>query len=62
MEVKGCTLEVDGIGYFPDALTGRGTRHLQELIRAKAAGVEIMMLPCHVEPDSLVIAPSGPCF
>ena len=24
MEVKGCTLEVDGIGYFPDAPTERG--------------------------------------
>ena len=26
MEVKGCTLEVDGIGYFPDAPTERGCR------------------------------------
>lgn len=24
LEVKGCTLEVDGIGYFPDAPTERG--------------------------------------
>jgi sugar fermentation stimulation protein A len=28
LEVKGCTLEVDGIGYFPDAPTVRGTKHL----------------------------------
>ena len=38
MEVKGCTLEVDGIGYFPDAPTQRGVKHLRELIRAKQEG------------------------
>lgn len=36
MEVKGCTLEIGGIGYFPDAPTERGVKHLREL--AKAAG------------------------
>lgn len=93
MEVKGCTLEVDGIGYFPDAPTERGVKHLHELAKAagegfqaavafviqmegitevrpnitiqpefgeawkaaKAAGVRILMLPCHVEPDRLEI-------
>lgn len=38
MEVKGCTLEVDGIGYFPDAPTERGVKHLRELARASQAG------------------------
>ncbi len=38
MEVKGCTLELDGIGYFPDAPTERGVKHLRELIHAAAAG------------------------
>ncbi len=93
MEVKGCTLEVDGIGYFPDAPTERGVKHIRELIKAKNAGyhailafviqmdgvsevypnigthpefgvamdeakdsgVEVLFLPCHVEPDELVI-------
>lgn len=93
MEVKGCTLELSGIGYFPDAPTERGVKHLHELAEAaqagyhaslafviqmegvrevrpnmaiqpefgealeaaKEAGVQIMMLPCHVEPDRLVI-------
>ncbi len=97
MEVKGCTLEVDGIGYFPDAPTERGVKHLRELAaaakkgykamlafviqmdgvsevrpnidthaefgiafdEARAAGVEILYLQCHVEPDSLVIV-EGP--
>jgi len=91
MEVKGCTLEVDGIGYFPDAPTERGVKHLHELAKAvkdgyravlafaiqmegitevrpniqthpefgdafeeaKAAGVSILPLPCHVESDGL---------
>lgn len=34
MEVKGCTLEVDGIGYFPDAPSERAVKHLYELIKA----------------------------
>jgi len=93
MEVKGCTLEVDGIGYFPDAPTERGVKHLRELTKAskdgykailtfviqmdgvsevqpniethpefgttlaeaRAAGVEVLFLKCHVEPDLLEI-------
>lgn len=42
MEVKGCTLERDGIGYFPDAPTLRGTKHQQEL--AKAEGYHAVLL------------------
>ena len=38
LEVKGCTLEVDGIGYFPDAPTERGMKHLHELEQAQQAG------------------------
>lgn len=38
MEVKGCTLEIDGIGYFPDAPTERGLKHINELIKAKEQG------------------------
>ena len=38
MEVKGCTLEMDGVGYFPDAPTLRGEKHIRELIKAKEAG------------------------
>ena len=38
MEVKGCTLEIDGTGYFPDAPTDRGVKHLRELAKAVKAG------------------------
>ena len=40
MEVKGCTLEVDGIGYFPDAPTERGVKHLHELAQAQRTGYQ----------------------
>ncbi len=36
LEVKGCTLETDGAGYFPDAPTQRGVKHIRELIKARA--------------------------
>lgn len=38
MEVKGCTLEVGGVGYFPDAPTERGVKHLLELAEASRKG------------------------
>lgn len=38
LEVKGCTLERAGIGYFPDAPTQRGARHLRELTAALDRG------------------------
>lgn len=38
IEVKGCTLEIDGQGYFPDAPTARGAKHLRELTRAAGQG------------------------
>ena len=39
MEVKGCTLEADGKGYFPDAPTERGEKHIRELISARREGI-----------------------
>lgn len=38
MEVKGVTLENDGVCAFPDAPTLRGTKHLRELTQAVQAG------------------------
>ncbi len=40
MEVKGCTLEIDGVGYFPDAPTERGIKHLHELASAIDEGYQ----------------------
>ncbi len=38
VEVKGVTLERDGIALFPDAPTERGVKHINELITAKNQG------------------------
>ena len=38
LEVKGVTLEQDGVCAFPDAPTQRGTKHLNGLIRAAEEG------------------------
>ena len=38
MEVKGVTLEENGVAMFPDAPTERGARHLRELVKAKEEG------------------------
>lgn len=51
IEVKGCTLEIEGKGYFPDAPTTRGVKHLKELISATKEGYE-----CYV---AFVIAMEG---
>ena len=93
IEVKGCTLEKEGVGYFPDAPTARGVKHLNELskavsegykayiafvitipdvtkvlpngetdplfeetyIKARSAGVSLLLLPCRVGPSSVEI-------
>ena len=44
IEVKGCTLEIDNIGYFPDAPTERGVKHLSHLIRAVEEGFHAAVL------------------
>ena len=40
IEVKGVTLEEGGRAFFPDAPTERGVRHIRELIRAAAEGLD----------------------
>lgn len=93
LEVKGVTLENDGVCAFPDAPTQRGVKHLQGLAQAAkdgygayvlfviqmedvkylhpndatdpafgealrqaaAAGVQVLAMDCHVEPDSMEI-------
>lgn len=44
MEIKGVTLENQGICAFPDAPTTRGTKHLKELIAAAKAGFDAYVL------------------
>lgn len=44
VEVKGLTLENQGIGAFPDAPTLRGLKHVRELITAQKAGYHSFLL------------------
>ena len=44
IEVKGVTLEENGIAKFPDAPTERGAKHLRELIKAREEGYEAAVL------------------
>ena len=44
LEVKGCTLEHDGIAKFPDAPTERGVKHLRELTACQEEGYEAYVL------------------
>ena len=40
MEVKGVTLEEDGVARFPDAPTERGVKHMEELMRCVEDGYD----------------------
>ena len=44
LEVKGVTLEENGIALFPDAPTERGAKHIRELVQAKKEGYEAGIL------------------
>lgn len=44
LEVKGVTLEKEGVALFPDAPTLRGVKHIQELIHAVELGYEAYVL------------------
>ena len=38
VEIKNCTMVTDGLAMFPDAVTTRGLKHLNELVRLKKEG------------------------
>ena len=44
VEVKGVTLEEEGVARFPDAPTERGVRHVEELMRCLEEGFEAFLL------------------
>lgn len=58
MEVKGVTLEQDGVARFPDAPTERGVKHVEELTACLRDGYEACLLfviqmkgICRLEPN-----------
>lgn len=60
VEVKQVTLkEHDGHGYFPDAVSARGTRHLQALARLAAEGHRAVLLFCVAHEGIADVAPAA---
>ncbi|WP_156857954.1 DNA/RNA nuclease SfsA [Oceanobacillus sp. AG] len=63
IEVKGVTLEQDGLAMFPDAPKTRGTKHVETLIQAVQEGYEatvlfvIQMKGCHSFTSHRVMDP-----
>ena len=60
VEVKGVTLEEDGVARFPDAPTERGRKHLLELQEAVANGYEAWVLFVIQMPDIERFEPNWP--
>ncbi|HEB50620.1 MAG TPA: DNA/RNA nuclease SfsA [Desulfobulbus sp.] len=52
MEVKNCSLAEEGVALFPDAVTSRGTRHLEELARLREEGFGAAVLFCVQRGDA----------
>lgn len=59
LEVKGCTLVEDNHARFPDAPTVRGTKHLNELIKAKKEGIETTVLFLILKEDGEKFSPNS---
>ncbi|MDI6841265.1 MAG: DNA/RNA nuclease SfsA [Methanothermobacter wolfeii] len=58
LEVKGCTLVVDGLALFPDAPTERGRRHVMELADALDDGYLGAVLFLVFGEDARVFSPN----
>ena len=60
VEVKNVTAAVEGgVGYFPDAVTTRGARHLREMAAMVAAGHRAVLVFCVQRGDVDVVRPAG---
>lgn len=46
LEVKNCTLALEGGAGFPDAVTARGTKHLRELLSLREQGHRAALIFC----------------
>jgi sugar fermentation stimulation protein A len=59
LEVKNCSLAEQGIAYFPDAVTSRGAKHLQELVQLHESGFGAALLFCIQRKDASVCKPAA---
>lgn len=58
IEVKNCTLVEDGVARFPDAVTTRGRKHLEELGRLVASGHRAVMFFLIQRMDAQLFQPA----
>jgi sugar fermentation stimulation protein A len=58
IEVKNCTLTEDGIAYFPDAVSQRAKKHLEELSQIVRSGDKASILIMVQRPDARVFSPA----
>lgn len=58
VEIKNCTLVNDGIAYFPDAVTARGLKHLNELVQLAASGFRTVMFYFIQRMDARLFRPA----
>ena len=61
LEVKGVTLENEGVASFPDAPTERGVKHLKELTVAAACGYLAYLLFVIQMEDVRLFTPNDKC-
>ncbi|WP_028581410.1 DNA/RNA nuclease SfsA [Desulfogranum japonicum] len=59
LEVKNCSLAHNGTALFPDAVTARGTKHLEELIRLLQQGHDAALIFCIQREDALSFRPAA---
>ncbi|MGW8160782.1 MAG: DNA/RNA nuclease SfsA [Desulfobulbales bacterium] len=58
LEVKNCSLAENGVAMFPDAVTARGTKHLQELAALRQQGHMAAVLFCVQRGDADTFKPA----
>lgn len=58
VEVKNCTLVEDGLAQFPDAVTTRGKKHLDELLELVQAGHRGIIFFCVQRGDGEAFTPA----
>jgi len=58
VEVKNCTLAENNLAYFPDAVTDRGARHLDELAEAVRGGLRAAVFILVQRADAAAFSPA----
>ncbi len=59
LEVKNCSMAENNVALFPDAVTTRGTKHLEELMQLKQQGYTAAVLFCVQRSDAASFSPAA---